>query len=72
MKFQLGYPLNSPAPGYYIWDASVFYERFLESGKLWYTNVNAIHGVMNNSNEERIHLVIDMYPPKHIVQYLRE
>ena len=72
VKFQLGYPLSSPAPGFYIWDASVFYERHLEVGKLWYTNVNALHGVVNNSSEERIHLVIDMCPPKYIVQYLRE
>lgn len=63
VMFQLGYPLASPAPGYYIWDASVLHEKHLSAGGLWYTNVNALHGVLNNSDEERVHLVVDMRPP---------
>ena len=64
VMFQLGYPLASPAPGFYVWKASVLHERHLSAGRLWYTNVNTLHGVSNNSDEERIHLVIDMRPPR--------
>lgn len=74
VMFQLDYPLTSPAPGFHIWNASVLHERHLSAGKLWYTNVNTLHGVVNNSDEERVHLVIDMQPPKAFykgVKYMR-
>tara|TARA_Y100000748_G_scaffold304184_1_gene312480 strand:- start:6117 stop:6809 length:693 start_codon:yes stop_codon:yes gene_type:complete len=64
VMFQLGYPLASPAPGFHIWDASVLHERHLSAGRLWYTNVNTLHGVANNSDDERVHLVIDLRPPR--------
>lgn len=64
VMFQLGFPLASPAPGFHIWDASVLHERHLSAGRLWYTNVNTLHGVANNSDAERVHLVIDMRPPR--------
>lgn len=67
VKFQLGYPLSSPAEGYEIWKAEVLHERHLDVGKLWYTNVNTLHGVVNNGITDRYHLVIDMKPPYHIV-----
>ena len=37
-------------------------EYNLEEGKLWYTDVNKTHWVKNNSNKDRIHLVIDIKP----------
>lgn len=63
VKFRLGYPQMKPAPGLGIWKADVLHEKYLEAGYMWYTNVNALHGVINNSNEDRYHLVIDMRPP---------
>ena len=63
IKFQIGFPLNKPAEGFEIWNASVLHEKYLAPGKLWYTNVNTLHGVENNSNIDRYHLVIDMRPP---------
>ena len=64
VMFQLGYPLASPAPGFHVWNASVLHERHLIAGRLWYTNVNTLHGVVNNSDVERVHLVVDMRPPR--------
>ena len=62
IKFQIGYPLNKPADGYHVWNASVLHEKHLDEGYYWYTNVNTLHGVDNNSDIDRIHLVIDMKP----------
>lgn len=62
VKFQIGYPRGSPAPGYKVWDAEVLHEKYLDTGYLWFTNVNTLHGVVNNSNVDRYHLVIDMRP----------
>ena len=67
IKFQIGFPLNKPAEGFEIWNASVLHEKYLAPGKLWYTNVNTLHGVVNNSNIDRYHLVIDMRPPYQIM-----
>jgi hypothetical protein len=69
-KFQIGYPKNPPAPGYNIWNADVLYEKYLEPGYLWYTNVNTLHGVENNSSEDRIHLVIDLAPTKKMLDLI--
>jgi hypothetical protein len=62
VKFRLGYPLKAPASGYNIWKADLLDERYLEPGHVWYTNVNTLHGVINDSSEDRIHLVIDLRP----------
>jgi hypothetical protein len=62
VKFQIGYPRSSPAPGFEIWDADVLHERHLDYGHLWYTNVNTLHGVVNEGDTDRYHLVIDMRP----------
>ena len=62
VKFQIGYPKMRPAPGFHIWDADVFHEKYLYPGYIWYTNVNTLHGVTNNSSEDRYHLVIDLRP----------
>jgi quercetin dioxygenase-like cupin family protein len=64
VMFQLGYPLASPAPGFHVWDARILHEKHLCAGWLWYTNVNTLHGVSNDSDEERVHLVVDMRPPR--------
>jgi hypothetical protein len=37
-------------------------EYFLEAGKLWLTRVDKMHSVKNNSDIDRIHLVIDFKP----------
>lgn len=33
----------------------------MQPGECWYTNVNYTHSVANNSNSDRIHLVLDLY-----------
>ena len=64
-KFQLGYPRQRPATGDDgIWNADLLHSCFLTPGYLWFTNVNALHGVENNSDVDRVHLVIDMKPTK--------
>ena len=64
IKFKIGYPLNPPSPtsGSGIWNAESIFEKYLEPGYLWYTNVNCLHSVENNTNIDRIHLVIDLKP----------
>lgn len=62
VKFQIGYPLQKPAEGFSVWNAEVLYETHLEEGYFWYTNVNTLHAVTNNSPIDRIHLVCDMKP----------
>ena len=62
-KFQLGYPIQRPVTGSDgIWNADLLHSCFLTPGYLWFTNVNALHGVENNTSIDRIHLVIDMKP----------
>ena len=68
-KFQLGYPIQRPASGSDgIWNAELIHSCFLTPGYLWFTNVNALHGVENNSNIDRIHLVIDMKPTQEMLR----
>jgi hypothetical protein len=67
-KFQLGYPRQRPASGTDgIWNADILHSCFLTPGYLWFTNVNALHGVENNSDIDRVHLVIDMKPTKEML-----
>ena len=68
VKFQIGYPLNAPAEGYQVWNAYELGSRHLEAGYLYYTNVNTLHGVVNDSDTERFHLCIDFRPPPHLVK----
>lgn len=70
IMFQIGFPKASPAPGYEIWDADILHERHLDAGYLWYTNVNTLHGVNNNSDIDRFHLVIDMRPTKEMLKII--
>jgi len=60
--FKVGMPLQAPAPQYHIWRAQDLYGTHMSVGKLWYTNVNMLHSVENNSNLDRVHLVIDLRP----------
>ena len=60
----IGEPLNAPAPGYNIWNAREVARFHLAVGHLWYTNVNALHSVCNEGVSDRIHLVVDMAPPR--------
>ena len=62
VMFQIGFPRGSPAPGFEVWDADILHERHLDSGFLWFTNVNTLHGVANNGKTDRYHLVIDLRP----------
>ena len=67
-KFQLGYPRQRPASGDDgIWNADLLHSCFLTPGYLWFTNVNALHGVENNSSVDRVHLVIDMKPTREML-----
>ena len=62
-KFQLGYPIQRPATGNDgIWNAGLLHSCYITPGYMWYTNVNALHGVHNDSTVDRVHLVIDMKP----------
>ena len=61
--FKIGAPILPPSTGYSIWKAETLYEKFLDPGYIWYTNVNCLHSVHNNSNIDRIHLVFDIKPP---------
>lgn len=70
VSFKIGYPLASPAPGYRIWKATELYARYLDPGLLWYTNVNCLHSVENNSNIDRVHLVIDIRPTPEMLQQI--
>ena len=76
IKFRIGFPLvsrfNSNIKVDDIkykkavqqeWKASVLHEKHLEEGYMYYTNVNTLHSVINNSNISRYHLCIDMRPP---------
>ena len=45
------------------WRAQVLHEKHLEEGYMYYTNVNTLHSVINNSSVPRYHLCIDMRPP---------
>lgn len=68
-KFQLGYPRQRPASGRDgIWNADILHSCFITPGYLWFTNVNALHGVENNSDIDRIHLVIDMKPTNKMLE----
>jgi hypothetical protein len=70
VSFKIGYPLNAPAPSFNIWNASTLYERHLEAGYIWYTNVNCLHSVDNQSPLDRIHLVIDIRPTPEMLQQI--
>ncbi len=63
VKFQIGYPVQKPAPGYNIWNAQILHEKYLEPGYLWFTNVNTLHGVENKGTTDRYHMVIDIRNP---------
>ena len=67
VSFKIGYPLASPAPGFRVWNAAELYARYLKPGYLWYTNVNCLHSVENNSNIDRVHLVVDMRPTPEMI-----
>lgn len=68
-RFQLGCPVQRPASGSDgVWNANVAHDRFLTPGYLWFTNVNALHAVENNSPVDRVHLVIDMKPTKEMLR----
>ena len=64
----IGYPLQEPAPNFSIWNAKILKSFYLEEGFLYYTNVNCLHSVENNSDIDRIHLVIDMKPTPQILK----
>lgn len=66
--FKIGIPLQKPKPGYSIWNADTIMEKYLYPGYLWYTNVNCLHSVENNSSSDRIHLVIDLRPTAEILK----
>ena len=70
VKFKIGYPYSSPAPGYNIWGAFDLYEKYIAPGYLWYTNVNTLHSVENNGETDRYHLVIDMKPTRETINYI--
>ena len=76
ITFRLGFPLAywlnpniKPTKKQYEkvqqenWRARVLHEKHLEEGYMYYTNVNTLHSVVNNSNIPRYHLCIDMRPP---------
>jgi len=67
VSFKIGYPLASPAPGFRIWKAAELYARHLDQGYLWYTNVNCLHSVENNSAIDRVHLVVDLKPTPEMI-----
>ena len=71
VRFQIGFPLNAPADSYHVWNACELDSKHLDAGYLWLTNVNTLHGVVNNSNIDRYHLCIDCRPPPHVVNLIR-
>lgn len=68
--FKIGYALAPPAPGYSIWKADTLYSTSLDAGFFYYTNVNTLHSVENNSDIDRIHLVLDIKPTSEILKKL--
>ena len=43
---------------------------YMRPGNLWYTRVDKDHWVKNNSDQDRIHLVIDIRPTNNIIEKL--
>jgi len=68
--FKIGLPLLPPSKNYSIWNAETIYEKYLNPGFIWYTNVNCLHSVHNNSNIDRIHLVFDIKTPENFLNNL--
>ena len=68
---RFGTPLREPAPGYMVWDAKREWEVHMPAGRLWFTNVNALHSVFNGGSAARIHLVIDVRPQSALAKCLK-
>lgn len=45
-------------------------EYYMEAGKLWYSRVDKSHWVKNDSDIDRIHLVIDIKPTVEMIRFL--
>ena len=45
-------------------------EYYMEAGKLWYSRVDKNHWVKNDSDIDRIHLVIDLKPTEEMIKVL--
>jgi len=66
-KFLLGYPTMLPSPveqaeGRGFRNVKRLYETHLTAGDMWFTNVTTLHAIENFSDEDRVHLVIDVKP----------
>ena len=46
---------------FYLWEGKEKLVNYLEVGHYYYVDVRAPHAVTNNSDVDRIHLVIDVY-----------
>lgn len=53
-----------------VWINKDIAEFKLSIGNLWYVNVDNIHSVENNSNIDRIHLVIDLKPTRDMLKII--
>ena len=53
-----------------LWDGREEIQNYLEEGHYYYVDVRAPHAVQNNSDVDRIHLVIDTYVNSDILKLL--
>ena len=55
---------------FYLWEGKEKLVNYLEEGHYYYVDVRAPHAVTNNSDVDRIHLVIDVYVNEEIRKLL--
>jgi aspartyl/asparaginyl beta-hydroxylase (cupin superfamily) len=46
---------------FFLWEGKKQLENYMETGHYYYIDARAPHSVVNNSDVDRIHLVIDVY-----------
>ena len=55
---------------FYLWDKKEKLTNYLQVGHFYYVDVRAPHAVTNNSDVDRIHLVMDVYVNRGIRELL--
>ncbi len=69
---RFGTPLQEPAKGFMVWNAQQEWEVHMPAGRVWFTNVNALHSVYNGGSQDRIHLVVDARPQAGLDKRLKQ
>ena len=67
----LGYPTDLIRPCVNLsqrYKTNQLWDKHLEAGKIWYTNVNCLHAVENKGDADRVHLVFDIKPTQEMLK----